>query len=152
MTDAPPDPEDVARAILAATVYMTLATADADGRPWATPVYAVLDDPAELLWVSRPETQHSRNIAARPEVSAVVFDTNTPVGEGRAVYVRGRAELVPDADLARCVERFSRVSQQDGGRSWAIDAVQVPAPLRLYRLVSEERWVLGEGDRRIALP
>ena len=34
---------------------MTIATADADGTPWVTPVWFAPDGPDGLLWVSDPE-------------------------------------------------------------------------------------------------
>lgn len=46
-------------AIVEANAFMTLATADADGLPWATPVWFAHVDCAEFLWVSRPEARHS---------------------------------------------------------------------------------------------
>ena len=56
----------VARRIVDANMYMTLATADADGRPWVSPVWYAPVTYAEFLWVSSPEARHSRNIALRP--------------------------------------------------------------------------------------
>jgi hypothetical protein len=38
-----------------------------------------------LYWVSRPTSVHSQNIAARTDLSVVVFDTNARVGEAQAV-------------------------------------------------------------------
>jgi nitroimidazol reductase NimA-like FMN-containing flavoprotein (pyridoxamine 5'-phosphate oxidase superfamily) len=63
---------------------VTIATADATGRPWASPVYYAAAKYTEFFWVSSPEATHSRNIAARPEVSIVVFDSRAPVGQAQA--------------------------------------------------------------------
>ena len=41
-----------------------------------------------LFWVSSPQARHSRNLAARPQVSIVVFDSQVPVGSAAAVYMR----------------------------------------------------------------
>jgi nitroimidazol reductase NimA-like FMN-containing flavoprotein (pyridoxamine 5'-phosphate oxidase superfamily) len=57
-----------ARSIIDASLYLVLATADGTGRPWSSPVYFAHDRYAEFLWVSAPEAEHSRNIAARPQV------------------------------------------------------------------------------------
>ena len=56
--------------LLAANKYMVLATADADGVPWATPVYFAPRDESRLYWVSSPDSRHSRNIAVRATVTA----------------------------------------------------------------------------------
>ena len=62
------DPGTVAHGIMDAILYMVLATADATGRPWASPVYFASEDYTEFYWVSSPEVTHSRNLAARSEV------------------------------------------------------------------------------------
>src|SRR5688500_9495102 len=64
----------IARTIIDSNAYMTLATADGDGRPWASPVWYAAAGYAEFYWVSSPEARHSRNLAARPEVSIVIFE------------------------------------------------------------------------------
>ena len=40
--------DDIARAILDAGIYVVLATADADGVPWASPVWFATEDYREL--------------------------------------------------------------------------------------------------------
>jgi hypothetical protein len=146
-----PDPAAVARAIVDASLYLTLATADAGGRPWPTPVYFATADHQEFVWVSRPGARHSANLTARPQVGLVVFDSHAPIGTGRAVYASGSAGLVPDDEIGRCIDVFSRANLGHGGRAWGPDDVRAPAGLRLYRAVADEQWVLDEYDRRIAL-
>ena len=88
------DLEATGRSIVDDNLYMVLATADADGRPWASPVYFASEDYTELYWVSSPEVTHSRNLAARSEVSIVVFDSQTPISTGQAVYMSAVAGQV----------------------------------------------------------
>jgi nitroimidazol reductase NimA-like FMN-containing flavoprotein (pyridoxamine 5'-phosphate oxidase superfamily) len=149
------DPAGLARRILDDNLYLTLATADGDGRPWASPVYYARAADGELLWVSEPGTRHSRNIAARARASAVVFDSTVAPGTAQAVYVEGDAEEVAGPDLEPCVEAFSRRSQATGAGPWEEGDVTGDARLRLYRLRALGVWVLDgigddrEGDRRI---
>jgi hypothetical protein len=99
---------DLLRATVDENAYMTLATADASGNPWPSPVWFAHDDYVRFLWVSRPDARHSRNVAVRPEVGVVVFDSTVPAGAGRAVYVEATAEAVGDADLDRLIAVYSR--------------------------------------------
>jgi hypothetical protein len=145
----PADPAAVAREIIDGNLYMTIATADAGGLPWATPVYFAPASSRELVWVSSPEARHSRNIAARPDVSIVVFDSQVPLNAGQAVYLSASAGLVPAAELDRCVDAFSRSSLARGGAPWSPDDVGPTSRLRLYRAVATEHWVLDSHDRRI---
>lgn len=141
-------PADVARRILDANDYLTLATADPDGRPWATPVWFAERDLHEFLWVSRPDARHSQNLAQRPEVALVVFDSTVSVGDADALYVEATATEVAADDLAAAIEEYSAQSVARGIRSWQLRDVTGTASLRLYRAVARERYVL-EGDRRI---
>ena len=144
------DHEATARAIVDANAYMTIATADADGVPWASPVWFAPAGYAELYWVSRPEAQHSRNIEVRPSVAIVVFDSRSPVGAGVAVYMAARAERVTERDeIARGMQVFSRRSVEQGARPWSPDDVTGDAALRLFRATASEHWVLGQRDQRI---
>lgn len=147
------DLETLARAILDASPYMTLGTADENGRPWASPVYYAADRYQDLFWVSSPEARHSRNIATRPEVSLVIFDCRARIGEGQAVYMTALAKELTGVELARGMEVFSRRSIEHGARPWKPSDVRKPALLRAYRASATEQWVLdataGRGDRRI---
>jgi nitroimidazol reductase NimA-like FMN-containing flavoprotein (pyridoxamine 5'-phosphate oxidase superfamily) len=139
----------IARAVLDANLYMTLATADATGRPWASPVYYAAADYAEFFWVSSPDAVHSRNIATRPEVSIVVFDSRVQPGQGQAVYISGVAAELTGADLERGIQIFTGRSEEHAKREWTVDHVSPPAFHRLYRAAASERWILDPGDHPI---
>jgi pyridoxine/pyridoxamine 5'-phosphate oxidase len=131
---------------------MVLATADGTGRPWSSPVYFAHDGYAQFLWVSAPEAAHSRNIAARPQVGIVFFDSHAPIAAGQGVYISATAELVGSDNLARGIETFSRRSLGHGGAAWTVMHVQADSGLRLYRAVAESYSILakdGQPDHRI---
>jgi nitroimidazol reductase NimA-like FMN-containing flavoprotein (pyridoxamine 5'-phosphate oxidase superfamily) len=136
------------RAIVDANAFMTIATADADGTPWATPVWFSHRAYAELVWVSRPGARHSRNIAARPEVGIVVFDSTVVPGEGRAVYAEARAGEVPAEALDDLLSVYAERSVAQGLRVWTIDDVTGDAPHRLFVARTTAAYVLDERDRR----
>ena len=102
---------------------MTLGTADADGVPWASPVWYAAASYREFFWVSKPGARHSQNIAVRPEVGIVIFDSTVPISTGKAVYMAARAEEVTAADeIERGMSVFSqrvagaRRPRMDAGR------------------------------------
>src|SRR5215211_4153515 len=64
----------LARSIVDSNLYATLATADAEGRPWASPVWFAHDGYRDFFWVSRPEARHSRNVSARASSRGLRFD------------------------------------------------------------------------------
>jgi hypothetical protein len=115
-----------ARAIIDSNLYMTLGTADEAGRPWVSPVYYAPAEYTEVFWVSAPEAQHSRNLAARPEVSIVIFDSQVPIGAGQGVYVSAFAAKSKGEDLDRGIVIFSRRSRAHGAREWTREQVMPP--------------------------
>ena len=137
------DAATIARDVLAGNLYMTLATADASGRPWATPVYFTADGTRDFYWVSSPEARHSHNIAARPEVGIVVFDSRVAIGTAEAVYMTGTAAQVGDDELEVCAELYS--SRLPAARRFGPDELRAPAPFRLYRATVTHHDILLRG-------
>jgi hypothetical protein len=84
------------------------------------------------------------NIAARPQIAIVVFDSTAPIGEGRAVYVAAHASLVPDDELPlRCEEAFASVDP-DVTRFQPHD-LSGDADLRLYRARADSHEIHVPG-------
>jgi pyridoxine/pyridoxamine 5'-phosphate oxidase len=138
-----------AQKLIDEAMYLTLATADNEGRPWASPVWFAPVGYSEFLWVSKPEARHSQNLAERPEVAIVIFDSHVQVGAGQAVYSEALAELVPEAELDDAVATFSERSLAAGAGAWSRADVSAPALLRLYRARASAQFVLGPDDRRV---
>ena len=135
-----------ARAIIDEGRYMTLATADADGAPWASPVWYAPAGEREFYWVSSPEARHSRNLAVRAELSIVIFDSHR-TGGWAAVYLAGVAEELEDVDEGIAI--FTERSVAQGFPPWTREDVLPPARHRLYRATIRERFVLDPHDRRL---
>jgi nitroimidazol reductase NimA-like FMN-containing flavoprotein (pyridoxamine 5'-phosphate oxidase superfamily) len=132
--------------VIAANRYMVLATADEQGLPWATPVWFATEDHRDFYWVSDPNTRHSRNIAARPEIAIAIFDSSVTPGDAAAVYMRAHAEQVAPADIMGV---FARESERQGLAAWTEASVTEPAKHRLYRARATEHWTLNERDERV---
>lgn len=141
--------EAAARAIIDDNRYMTLGTADEEGAPWVSPVWYAPGGYREFFWVSSPDARHSHNIAARPEIAIVIFDSRVPAGSGQGVYMSAVAEEVPDAELERGIEIFSQRSDAQGLRAWTPEDVTPPARHRLYCATASEHFVLDTEDHRV---
>lgn len=147
---------ELGRGVIDDNLYLVLATADPTGLPWSSPVYFAHRGYAEFFWLSAPDAAHSRNIAARPEVGIVVFDSGAAIGTGQGVYLSARAEqVVDDDDIDRGIGIFSRRSLGHGRYSWTRDDVRGTSGLRLYRATADQHWMLakdGGPDRRTPSP
>jgi hypothetical protein len=123
-----------ARELIDSNRYMTLGTADADGNPWVTPVFYATADYASFYWVSQTDAVHSRNLASRPRLSIVIFDSTVPAGTGRAVYMTATARELTGSDLDLGVEIYPGPAVR-GGSAVTREEVRPPEPDRLYRAV-----------------
>jgi uncharacterized protein YhbP (UPF0306 family) len=95
-----------ARAIIDGNQFMTLGTANADGDPWASPVFYVADGYSQFYWVSSPQATQVRNIAVRPRVGIVVFNSQQVPGSGEAVYLAATARELSGPEFDRWVEIY----------------------------------------------
>lgn len=136
-----------AQRILDTNAYLSLATADGDGMPWATIVWFAAA-PGAVIWASHPDVRHSVNIAARPQVGVAVQDTAAP--EPMAAYLEATAAEVPDDELDAALAIYSARSEAAGFGPWTRERVTGAAALRLYRATATRTWLLGEHDHRVA--
>jgi nitroimidazol reductase NimA-like FMN-containing flavoprotein (pyridoxamine 5'-phosphate oxidase superfamily) len=143
------DPGALARAIIDSNLYMVLGTADEAGRPWVSPVFYASAEYREFFWISDPEATHSRNLANRPEISIVIFDSQVPANTGQGVYMSALADEPRGADFDRGLETFSRRSEESGAGDLKPEDVRPPARHLLYRATATEHSVLDASDRRI---
>lgn len=143
------DPAAQARQILAANSYLTLATADAAGSPWATPVWFAADGLDAFCWVSRPGARHSVNIAVRPTVAITVFDSTAPSSDAAAVYVEADATEVSSDQRQAVLDVYNERAAARGLPAWTEEKVTAPAQFRLYRAIASQLYVLDEHDGRV---
>ncbi|HEX5936984.1 MAG TPA: pyridoxamine 5'-phosphate oxidase family protein [Actinomycetota bacterium] len=144
--ETPEELEATARSIVDSNRFMTLATADHDGLPWASPVWYAPRGYREFFWVSSPEATHSKNIAVRPQVAIVIFDSHR-TGGWNAVYLSAVAEQLDDVEEGLAI--FSARSEEQGFSPWTPDRVSPPARHRLYRAVATEHSLLDPHDERL---
>jgi hypothetical protein len=140
----PNDLGEMARHVIDTNRYLTLGTTEPDGRSRLSPVYFTHVDYRDFYWVSSPAAHHSMNIAARPEIAIVIFDSTAPIGQGQAVYVSAQASVVAGDELSqRCVEAFARVDP--GAKRFGPHELSGGAVLRLYcaRAISHEVHIPG---------
>jgi len=135
--------------IIDASRYLTLATSDENGLPWVSPVWYASEDYREFFWVSSPAARHSRNLASRPEVAIVIFDSHQPPGTGQGVYLSARAEELLEDEVDRGIAIFSDRSQTQGTAAWTRSDVQPPARHRLYHANAIQHYVLSATDERL---
>jgi len=143
MTAEHPEHRAIARQVIAENRYLTLATADADGVPWATPVFYAAPGPSTFCWASAPDTRHSRNIAVRPQVAITIFDSHAPIGRAEGVYISARAESVHPSEQDLALQLLN--DRLPPRQHLTTDDLEPAGPLRMYRATALEVSILIRG-------
>ncbi len=71
-----------------------LATADEHGQPYAAPLYFAAHDSLACFFFSSASSQHSQNLAHRPQAAAAFYPESAAWKEIRGVQMRGEAAIV----------------------------------------------------------
>jgi len=137
-----------AKAIIDGNSYMTLGTADADGEPWVSPVFYVADGYSTFYWISSPEATQVRNIAVRPRVGIVVFNSQQEPGTGEAVYMSATAGELTGAELDRGLEIYLGAAPFGRGP----EEFRAPGRYRAYRATVTEHSMLCPQSSREPCP
>ena len=121
--------DEMARRVIDGNTYMVLGTLDPDGQPRLSPVFYTAARYGDFYWVSRPDAHHSRNLAERPHVQIVIFDSRRRPGEGEAVYTAADAGEFPQEKLSDVVGEAFRT---DAGTQFSPQELSREVGLRLY--------------------
>ncbi|MCA9391937.1 pyridoxamine 5'-phosphate oxidase family protein [candidate division WWE3 bacterium] len=100
---------EMAKGIIEANQYMTIASCDESGNAWASTVCYAYDDDYKFYWVSFPNTKHQQNIKNNPNISFTIFDSHQDWGNGDGVQIEATAQQVSLTDLPHATKvYFSR--------------------------------------------
>jgi hypothetical protein len=142
----------IARAVVDKNLYMTLGTADETGTPWVSPVYFVTAGYRSFYWASITAASHSRNLAVRPELSIVVFDSQVPVYQGRAVFMTAIGEELSGPELGAGIVVYNGPAADRGVSQLDRRDVEGPAAYRLYRATVTQHYTLDPNGHDLRVP
>jgi uncharacterized protein YhbP (UPF0306 family) len=85
----------LARELLDASTLCAIATVTPRGRAYIHTAYFAWSEAFEIVWLSSPEAQHSRNLEANPSAAVAVFDSTQRWGRpDQGIQLFGRARQV----------------------------------------------------------
>jgi len=135
-----------AREIIEKILYITIASVSKEGLPLNTPVFSAYDKDYNFYWGSRKDSHHSQNVRSTDYVALVIYDSTVEAGTGEGVYVRAKVkELTEPKEIAAAHKILQ--SRRDVP-FWKEEQVQGDGPIRLYKAISEEVWMNGDGELR----
>ena len=98
--------EELAKDIIKKSQYMTIASVDARGVPWASAVCYACDTNYNFYWVSLPSSKHQANITHNSKIAFTIFDSHQDWGEGIGVQGEATVEKVKLSEIAHAQKTF----------------------------------------------
>jgi Pyridoxamine 5'-phosphate oxidase len=101
---------DAARRLLDASSLCAIATVRPDGSAYVNTAYFAFSSELDLVWMSEPNAQHSRNIRERGTAAIAVYDSTQVWGRpDRGIQLFGTAREATDSSEAETMYagRFS---------------------------------------------
>jgi uncharacterized protein YhbP (UPF0306 family) len=96
------------RALLEETTTMVLATRMPDGTPRTTPVFFAMDESLHLIFLSDPDSVHSRNLDASPHASAAMYPEESNWRKLRGVQMTGLARALDGSQAEAARRTYAR--------------------------------------------
>lgn len=138
---------EVARKIIKDNIYMTIATADENGTPWATPLFYAIDGSYSFYFISQLASLHSENILKDPSVSFAIFDSHQKEGSGNGVQGSGKVYLLNESEIPEAMKWYKTTFIEMKMESFIGDA-----PYRFFKLITEHFYIQdteAKVDRRV---
>ena len=85
---------------------LVLSTTGAEGEVHSAPLFYLVTEKLELLWLSAAETQHSRDLQAKPQAAVSVFRPTFAWQEIAGVQMRGDCRVVDNLEREGLVVGF----------------------------------------------
>jgi uncharacterized protein len=99
---------DPVHALLEETTTMVLATRMPDGSPRATPVFFATEGNLRLIFLSDPDSVHSRNLSASPHASAAAYPEEGDWRKLRGIQMTGQARALDGAEAEAARRTYAR--------------------------------------------
>ena len=126
-------PSQRAKYLIENNQLMTVATADALGKPWISTVGYSYDEDFNLYWVSHKDHLHSMNVKSRPQVGIVIFGPITPNDMDGVFFEAEALELENENDIKKGIEVMTKTSQPHKFTIKSKSNVSGDASWRIYR-------------------
>jgi uncharacterized protein YhbP (UPF0306 family) len=131
-------------AILGGSPLCAMSTVTADGLAHVNTAYFSYSDALDLIFLSHPDSLHSRNLERNPSMAVAVFATAQEWGVcDRGLQLFGACALAPDADAWRSYAARFVVFER-----WhaSLSADALAREYRLYRFEAASVRVLDERN------
>lgn len=101
----------LAKSIIVNNQYFTLATCDKNSNPWACVAAYTFDTHYNFYFISKPNSQHIKNIKINKKGVIAIYDSTQQFGEGVGLQIDGDCVAVNIVQLPKVIKLYL-------GRKW----------------------------------
>lgn len=146
------DLNKLAREIIKINQYMTIASSDKNGSPWAAGVVYSYDKDWNLYFLSLPSSCHSQNIKNNKNVVVAIFDSHQLFGQGVGLQIEGVAAEVAAKDTSEIIKIFFARKFPYGGVTHSTDDyikqfTSKGSIYRCYKIILRKIWMNDPNNK-----
>lgn len=143
---------ELAREIIKTNQYLTIASSDKKGSPWASAVVYSYDKDWNLYFLSIPSSNHCQNIKNREKVVVAIFDSHQLFGQGVGLQIEGEAVEVNTRDTGGSIKIFFERKFLYGGPShsskdYIKQFTSKESVYRCYKIVPKRVWMNDPNNK-----
>jgi len=127
--------------VVESTRIASLSTVSPGSKPHNSPVFLAFDANFNGVWSSRPDSQHSQNIARTNEAFIAIYDSSGEQGAGLYIEAEIQMLLPENPDFALALEVFKEAKMLCGAPEPRANDFTRPGGQRLYLAVPTMLWV-----------
>lgn len=147
------DLNKLAREIFDTNQYMTIASSNKQGEPWASAVVYAFDKNSNLYFLSLPSSKHSQNIKGNKNVVVTIFDSHQLWGQGVGLQVEGWGSEVNISESAEALKiYFDRNFPYGNSGNYKEEFTSEGSDYKFYKITPKKIWMNdpnNEIDRRV---
>jgi len=122
--------------VLAENKYFCLATSDANGTPWSSPLLYIKDEDYNFYFLSHSGSRHCQNIKENNQVAFSIFDSKQNPGIAFGIQAYGKANIVEEIPLDIRESLLKQVSASITSRDYIFHKITIDEIF----LPDEHRW------------
>lgn len=141
------DLNKLAKKIIAKNQYVSIASADSQGKAWVSPVVYAYDNNWNFYFVSMPSSRHCKNIKQNKNIALAIFDSRQKWGQGVGLQIEGEAKVLNLKDSLLASKIYAKRTYPYGGLNTKVafnfikSMVFKGKKYRMYKIIPNTIWM-----------
>lgn len=150
------DLNKLAQQIVLTNNYMTIASTDLNGNPWASVVAYAFDNKYNFYFISMKTSKHAQQITQNNKIVVVIFDSRQLLMDGVGLQIEGICNKVNFRELPKAIKTYFGRRYPFGSyfkeiKKFLINLIKIHQ-YEMYKFIPIQVWMNDPNakiDRRI---